>query len=181
MDMAEKASRRGAVDLGMILMVLSFAVIGYFLFWLQGQAAIERAATAVVEDTTDIEPDDPAMAGATSIVAADVMTGAGAFEGQLVRMEPTEVASALGQAGFWLDLPSGPFLIAYSPELLADSVTATPGSRVTVTGTVVAMSDSVAASWFEAGRVGEGDQLAASFATHFIEALRIQTATGGGN
>jgi hypothetical protein len=43
------------------------------------------------------------------------------------------------------------------------------------------MSDSVAASWFEAGRVGEGDQLAASFATHFIEALRIQTATGGGN
>ena len=179
--MAEKASRRGAVDLGMILMVLSFAVIGYFLFWLQGQAAIERAATAVVEDTADIEPDDPAMAGATSIVAADVMTGAGAFEGQLVRMEPTEVASALGQAGFWLDLPSGPFLIAYSPELLADSVTATPGSRVTVTGTVVAMTDSVAASWFEAGRVGEGDQLAASFATHFIEAQQIRPAPGGGN
>lgn len=179
--MAEKASRRGAVDLGMILMVLSFAVIGYFLFWLNGQAAIERAATAVVEDTTDIEADDPATAGATSIVAADVMTGAGAFEGQLVRMEPTVVASGIGQAGFWLDLPSGPFLVAYSPELLADSVTATPGSRVTVTGTVVAMTDSVAASWFEAGRIGEGDQLAASFATHFIEARRIQVASGGGN
>ena len=179
--MAEKASRRGAVDLGVILMVLSFAVIGYFLFWLNGQAAIERAATAVVEDTTDIEPDDPATAGATSIVAADVMTGAGAFEGQLVRMEPTEVASAIGRAGFWLDLPSGPFLVAYSPELLADSVTAAPGSTVTVVGTVVAMSDSVAASWFEAGRIGEGDQLAASFATHFIEAQRIQVATGGGN
>lgn len=179
--MAEKASRRGAVDLGVILMVLSFAVIGYFLFWLQGQAAIERAATAVVEDTADAVTDDPAMAGATSIVAADVMTGAGAYEGQLVRMEPTQVASGLGQAGFWLDLPSGPFLIAYSPELRADSVTATPGSRVTVTGTVVAMTDSVAASWFEAGRIGEGDQLAASFATHFIEAQRIQVATGGGN
>jgi hypothetical protein len=181
MDMAEKASRRGAVDLGMILMVLSFAVIGYFLFWLQGQAAIERAATAVVEDTTDIEPDDPAMAGATSIVAADVMTGAGAFEGQLVRMEPRPVVSPLGRAGFWLELPQSNFLVAYSPQMLADSVTVTQGSTVTVTGNVIAMTDSIAAAWFEAGRIGEGEQIAASFATHFIEAQQIRPAPGGGN
>jgi hypothetical protein len=178
MDMAEKASRRGAVDLGVILMVVSFAAIGYFLFWLNGQAAVERAAATVVEDTASASPDDP-YADATSIVASDVMTGAGAYEGQLVRMEPTEVASALGQQGFWLDLPQSPFLVSYSPALLADSVAVTPGSRVTVTGRIVAMSDSIAASWLEAGRISEGDQLAASFATHFLEAERIQPSSGG--
>jgi hypothetical protein len=73
-----------------------------------------------------------------------------------------------------------PFLVSYSTELLADSVTVSPGSTVTVTGTVIAMNDSIAGSWLEAGRIGEGDQLAASFATHFIEAQRIQTGPGGG-
>jgi hypothetical protein len=45
---------------------------------------------------------------------------------------------------------------------------------------MTAMNDSVTTSWFEAGRIGEGDQLAASFASHFIEASRIETAPGGG-
>jgi len=179
--MAEKASRRGAVDLGVILMVLSFAVIGYFLFWLNGQAAAERAATVVDDTTTEETTDDP-YAGATRVAAGDLVTGAGAgaFVGQLVRVEATQVASALGRQGFWLDVPQSPFLVSYSAALLADSVTARTGSRVTVTGTVRAMTDSVAASWFQAGRIGEGDQLAASFSTHFIEAQRIQTAPGGG-
>jgi len=179
--MTENASRRGAVDLGVILMVLSFAVIGYFLFWLQQQAAIERAAAAVVEETPDTMSDDP-LSGATSVMAEDLVTGAGAgaYVGQLVRVAPTQVASALGRQGFWLDAPQSPFLVAYSPELLADSVTASPGSTVTVTGTVMAMTDSVAASWLEAGRIGQGDQLAASFATHFIEAQQIRVTPGGG-
>lgn len=178
--MVEKSSRRGAVDLGVILMVLSFVVIGYFLYWLQGQAAIERAAATVMEDTTETAPDDP-FASATRVTGGDLVTGAGAgaFEGQVVRVEPTEVASLLGQQGFWLDVSQSPFLVSYGPTLLADSVTATPGSTVTVTGTVMAMSDSIAASWLEAGRIGEGDQLAASFAAHFIEAAQIQTAPGG--
>jgi hypothetical protein len=178
--MAEKASRRGAVDLGMILMVLSFAVIGYFLYWLNGQAAAERAATAVVEDAAAAVEDDP-FADAPMVAAGDLVTGAGAgaYAGQVVRLEPTDVASLLGQQGFWLDLPQSPFLVSYSQQMLADNETVTPGSRVRITGTVLAMSDSVAAAWFEAGRIGEGDQLAASFATHFIEAQRIQT--GGGN
>jgi hypothetical protein len=45
---------------------------------------------------------------------------------------------------------------------------------------VLAMTDSVAAAWLEAGRIGEGDQLAASFASHFIQADEIQPAPGGG-
>jgi hypothetical protein len=177
--MADKASRRGAVDLGVVLMVLSFAVIAYFLFWLQGQAAIERAANVVPEDTTETVVDDE-FAGATTIVAEDVRTGAGAYEGQLVRVDDAPVASLLGQQGFWVDFPQSPFLVSYSQELRDEGVTVSAGSTVTVFGRIVAMSDSIAASWFEAGRIGEGDQLAASFATHFLEAQRIDTAAGSG-
>jgi len=179
--MAEKASRRGAVELGVILMFLSFAVIGYFLYWLQQQAAIERASAAVVEETSDTMADDP-FASATSVMAGDLVTGAGAgtYVGQVVRVSATAVAGTLGQQGFWLDVAQSPFLVSYSAELLADSVTVSPGSTVTVTGTVMAMTDSISGSWLQAGRIGEGDQLAASFATHFIEAERIQTGPGGG-
>ena len=183
--MVERSSRRGAVDLGVVLMVLSFVVIGYFLYWLQGQAAVERAAATVMEDTTEeVDANDP-FASATRVTGGELVTGAGAgaFEGQVVRVEPTQVASLLGQQGFWLDVAQSPFLVAYGPTLLADSVTASPGSTVTVTGTVRAMSDSVATAWLETGRIGQGDQLAASFASHFIEAEQIQTAPGrsGGN
>ena len=181
--MAEKSSRRGAVDMGVVLMVLSFVVIGFFLYWLQGQVEFELAQTPVVEDATGDAPDDDADGDATAVAAADLVTGAGAsaYVGQVVRVAPTPVASALGRQGFWLDAPQSPFLVSYSPELLADSVVAAPGSTVTVTGTVIAMTDSIAASWQQAGRIGEGDQLAASFATHFIEAQRIQTGARGGN
>jgi hypothetical protein len=51
-----------------------------------------------------------------------------------------------------------------------------------VTGPVVVMTDSIAAAWFAAGRISEGDQIAATFASHFIEAEQIQVAPrGGGN
>mgnify|MGYP001303264775 CR=1 FL=1 len=42
--MSDNVSRRGAADMGMLLMILAFAVIGGFMFWLNGQAAAERQA-----------------------------------------------------------------------------------------------------------------------------------------
>ncbi len=50
--MTEKASRRGAVDLGVILMVVSFAVIAYFLYWLNGQAANHARSQATTASAT---------------------------------------------------------------------------------------------------------------------------------
>ena len=43
-EMSDNVSRRGAADMGMLLMILAFAVIGGFMFWLNGQAAAERQA-----------------------------------------------------------------------------------------------------------------------------------------
>jgi hypothetical protein len=179
--MVDNASRRGAVDLGVILMVAAFAVIGGFLFWLRGQSEAELALR-IVEDTVTVDdaPIDTSPDGATIVTAADLQAGAGAYQGQLVRIASIPVASNLGQQGFWLDLPSGPLLVSLSASMIADETAVTAGSTVTVTGTVMAMSDSVSTSWLQAGRIGEGDQLAASFASHFIEATRIETAGGGG-
>jgi hypothetical protein len=53
--MTELASRRGAVDMGTVLMIAAFAVIGGFIYWLSGQAAAERAVD-VVEDHVARDP-----------------------------------------------------------------------------------------------------------------------------
>ena len=45
--MADNTSRRGAADLGMLLMVLAFVVIGAFMYYLSVRAAEERALDIV--------------------------------------------------------------------------------------------------------------------------------------
>ena len=62
--MAEKASRRGAVNLGTILMILAFGVIGGFMVWLSDQAAAERALV-IVEVKTRRRDAPPPEAGLT--------------------------------------------------------------------------------------------------------------------
>jgi hypothetical protein len=82
----------------------------------------------------------------------------------------------LGQQGFWLDLPAGPFLVSLSDELRAAGVTAPVGSTVRVTGTVTVMSPEVATAWFSAGRISEGDRLAAEFAVHYLAAAEVEVS-----
>jgi hypothetical protein len=177
MDMADKASRRGAVDLGVILMVVALAVIAGFIYWLSGQAANERALEIKEDSTAMADTVDTSPSGAKAIVAADIQTDATPLLGQLVRIADIRVASTLGRQGFWLDLPSSPFLVSFTPALVADSTRVTPQSTVSVTGTVRAMNDSTAAAWVAAGTISEGDQLVASFATAYIEATRIEVST----
>jgi hypothetical protein len=89
-----------------------------------------------------------------------------------------KVASKLGHQGFWLDLPSSPFLVSLSDSLLADSVDVPTESTVSVTGTMREMNDSTAKAWLDAGRISEGDQLAASFASDYIEASNVEVKKG---
>ena len=49
-EMPDNASRRGAVDMGMPLMILAFIVMGGFIYWLSGQADAERASRVVEEE-----------------------------------------------------------------------------------------------------------------------------------
>ncbi|HSH74966.1 MAG TPA: hypothetical protein VLA09_04765 [Longimicrobiales bacterium] len=173
--MADNASRRGAVEMGTILMILAFVIIGGFLYWLNVQAAVEREL-AIVEDTV---PDDTGLTAQT-VAGEDIQMDATPFEGQEIRLASFEVQSTLGTQGFWLGMPNGnPFLVSMSPEVMAAGVAVATGSRATVIGTVHAMNDSTLTAWTEAGTIGEGDRIVAEFATHFLEATDVQVSGGG--
>ena len=176
--MADNASRRGAADLGIPLMVLAFIVIGLFMYYLNVRAAEERALDIVEETNT---PDE--MEVATTIPATDLEVDAAPLEGRLIRVSGLNVASMLGTQGFWLELPNGqPFLVSMSEEGIAEDVPVTMGERATVTGIVHAVNDSALSAWEIAGTIGGGDRLAAEFATHYLELTEVvvaDTATSG--
>ena len=174
--MAKNGSRRGATNLGTPLMIASFVVIGGFMWWLAQQAAAERAQRAI-----DEAPVEDTMPSVRVVAPGDIEVDGTPFVGQEVRINATNVASLLGQQGFWLETPSGnPFLISKGPEVMASGVAISPGTPVTVIGTVHAMSDSILTAWIDAGTIGEGDRIVAEFATHFIEANDVMTPSGGG-
>ena len=179
-DMADNTSRRGAADLGMLLMIVAFIVIGLFMYYLNVRAAEERALAIVEESDTADE-----MEVATTVAATDLEVDAGPFEGRLIRVSGLNVASMLGTQGFWLELPNGqPFLISMSEEVKAEGVAITMGERATVTGIVHAVNDSALNAWTTTGAIGDGDRLAAEFAMHYLESTEVvvaDTTSGEGN
>lgn len=174
--MPKNGSRRGATNLGTPLMIVAFVVIGGFLYWLSAQAAAERAAQEVEEVPTE----DTTSSGVQTVAVGDIEVDASPYEGQEIRIAGTNVASTLGEQGFWLETPSGnPFLVSMGPEVQASGVSVSSGSRVTVVGTIHAMSDSVLNAWVEGGSIAENDRIVAEFATHFVEATDVRTSGGG--
>lgn len=172
--MAPAASRRGAVDLGIPLMILAFLIMGGFMWWLYGQSEAERAADqAVLEEQMAAAADTVDTSGATIVAMGDIHLNAAPYEDSLVRLDGVEIASVLGSQGFWLDTPSNPFLVSLSDELLAQGMTFTTGAPVRVIGTIRAMTPDIAQAWLDAGSINDGDKLAAEFATHFLEAQSV--------
>jgi hypothetical protein len=173
--MPKNGSRRGATNLGTPLMIVAFVVIGVFLYWLSAQAAAERAQEEIEE-----APAEDTMSDVQTVAVGDLETDATPYEGQELRIERANVASTLGDQGFWLETPSGnPFLVSMGPEVQAAGVSVTSGSPVTVIGTVHAMTDSVLTAWVEDGTIAENDRIVAEFATHFLEATDVRTSGGG--
>jgi len=178
--MPENGSRRGAVEMGMPLMILAFVVIGGFMYWLTDQAAAERALQ-IVEDTATV---DDFSGTAIEVTGEEIQLDATPFEGQEIRLSSFNVASLLGTQGFWLDIPNGnPFLVSMSADVMAEGIAVSGGSLATVIGIVHAMSDSTLAAWTDAATVSDNDRLVAEFATHYVEAtdVRISSGFGSGN
>jgi hypothetical protein len=172
--MADNASRRGATDLGMPLMLFAALVIGGFFYWLSAQVRAERALE-IVEDAVPTGP------SATPVSGLELEADASVFEGQHIIVSGLPVASLLGTQGFWMELPNrNPFLVSFSQDLRADSVSVSMGERATVTGTVQTVNDSILNAWTESGSITENDRIVAEFATHFLEAERIRTTRGPG-
>ena len=169
--MADNASRRGAANLGMPLMIAAFIVIGGFLYWLNLQAAEQEAAQMVEEETpTSVVT----IEGAVEVDPVEIQLDATPYEGQMITLSGLAVASQLGTQGFWLEMPNGnPFLVVLNADLMAQGAMAMQGDQPTVAGTVLAVNDSVLDAWSAAGTISEGDRLAADFAMHYLDAAQV--------
>lgn len=186
--MADKASRRGAVNLGMPLMILTFIVIGGFFYWLFLQAQDQKAQEAVkLQEAAAARA--AAYPDARDITGADLEKDPTSLSGALVRLEALPVASALGTQGFWVQLPNkNPFLVSLDDSLKADTLSVQAGQMVEVVGQIRAMSDSAVNAWVASGAITEGDKLAAQFATSYLQARHVEVkqdqqpagATSGG-
>lgn len=176
--MAYFGSRRGAANLGLPLMVLTFLLLGGFMYWLYSTA--EPTQPAVVEEVE--EPQDTFVG--TTVPAEELKTGAEAYEGQSVRLAGVEVSSTMGAQAFFVDLPASqnlpatPFLVRALPGA---GTRVANGSSVTVSGTLMAMTDSIVADWVEARIISENDRLLVEFASHFIEADQVETTEAAGS
>ncbi len=176
--MVDNASRRGAVDLGLPLMVLAFAVIGGFMYWLLSESRQQDELRLVEETAQEVAED---FGTASTVSALDLQADPTQFEGQNIRVTGLLVKSLLGSQGFWLGLPNqNPFLVSMSEQVIAEGITLTLEQPASVIGVLYAMSDSARAAWSAAGTISEGDALVAEFALHYLEAAQIVVASGAG-
>jgi hypothetical protein len=161
----------------MPLMIVAFIVIGGFLYWLNLQAEAERASDLAEEVAAEEVAET--LAGGTLVNAQDIQMDPSPYEGQEIRLEGLPVASGLGTQGFWIEMPNrNPFLVSMSEGVKAEGLAIVPGQSASVVGTIYAMSDSALSAWTTAGAVGEGDRLAAEFATHYLEATGVVFSDG---
>jgi hypothetical protein len=184
--MPENASRRGAVDMGMPLMILAFIVMAGFVWWLKGQSDAEMEARAIAEAEAMAEQAarDSAEAAARASTDINALMQPGVnmeeFEGQRIRGNGYEVASQLGAQGFWVNTEYGnPFLIIYSDEMRAEGMSVAQGDVVEVTGELMPMDAALLDDWTAAGTITDSDRVIAEFATHFVMADQV-TVSGGG-
>ena len=150
-------SRAGAVKLGIPLMILSFLAMGGFLYWLSTYAAPE-----VDEGMEDMADED----GLNEVRFEDFVAGTQNYMGQEITLRFVEVSSTVGDRLFWTMFPgNNPYLMHISEEALADSVEVMGNLELDITGSVMALSDSILDVWMEAGVLrSEGDRLQALFA-----------------
>ena len=172
--MPDQGSRRGAANVAIPLMVLSFGLIAGFLWWLSQNA---EGTEPVIVEQPDATPTLD-VSGATEVTATQLRLEAATFEGQRVLVSDVGVASSVGDQAFFLDLPQTPFLVRLGAELVAAG-TLVPSGTVSVVGTLLAMNDSIVTDWSGSGSISDNDRLMVEFASHFIEAVRLTEAAGG--
>jgi len=173
--MATLGSRRGfAEKLSLPLMLVSFLILGGFLYWLSITA--EPTEVVIVEEGPDEGSGASAILSVTDFLANP--------EGQIdavVEVTGARIASRLGNQAFWIGPDDQPYLVKMGPAVVEAGTQVLVESTVNITGTVYMMSDSVLTAWDALGVFGnEGDRIVAEFATSFLEAADVRTMPGGG-
>ncbi len=174
--MESSTAQEGEARRSTILMTVAFLGMGVFLFWLS--VTSQSTEVAIIEVST---PDTLAASAVTvqaAVLGADPMAQAG----QLIRVEDVNVAGAIGSTAFWTELAGrpDPFLVHMDAAVAADSIAVGAGDRVTIVGSVHAMSDSVADAWAAAGSISENQKFEVTFATHYLEIMDLLVIRPGG-
>jgi hypothetical protein len=168
-------------------MILAFAAMAGLLFWLNQESAEFEDVPVPQEDTAAVAVEDTAGTGAAQAVTAmELRTGTASYMGQMVRVSGVPVAMNVGDEIFMIDLGEGDtqalFPVHLDSVLTARGEAAPPsGATVTVAGTVQPVNDSIVTAWLDAGAISEGDRPIVEYATHYVDARRIQAESGSGS
>jgi len=177
-------SRRGQTNLGLPLMILTFIVMGGFMYWLYVTA--EPTQSAVVEVEDDGASEVAGTSSGTLVPVDSLKTSPEAYEGQLIRVEGVEVAQEMGGRTYYVDLPetvalpASSFLVRLDDDLAAAGTSAAMGTALTMVGTLSVMNDSTVSEWEESGSIGEVDRMLAEVATHYLLVEEIENTSGAG-
>ena len=171
--MRDQRSRLGAANLTIPLMLLTFLAIAGFMWWLSQNA--ETTSVSLDAGTEGDSVTVPQAGGGGVVVTEDnLKTAPAQFEGQVVSIT-LPVAMAVGTQAFFLDVTDAPFLVKLSDALIQQGQ-AVPQGDVTVTGPLMAMTDSIRQDWLSKGIIPPSDEILVEFATHFIEARTVAAA-----
>jgi hypothetical protein len=171
--MGDQRSRVGAASLAVPLMVVTFLLVAGFMWWLRQNAATTSVMLEDGEGADSVTAPQPA-AGGVAVSEEQLKVSPAQFEGQVVSVT-LPVAMAVGTQAFFLDVTDAPFLVKLS-EALVQQGQAVPQGQVTVTGPLMAMTDSIRQDWLGRGIIPQADEILVEFATHFIEARTVAAA-----
>lgn len=161
-----------------LLMLLAILTMGGFLVWVT-----INSETSQVEVVEGADADESELGGGLEVVDAETFAaGPDGYVDREIRVDDLAVAAAMGPRAYWAELPPDDalYLIKLDPPA-SDAVSATNGDRLSVTGRVLTMTDSVVNAWTEQGVIEtEGQAVEAAFAITFIEASEATVTTGEG-
>lgn len=162
-------SRTGAVRLATPLMILCFLAMGGFLYWLSTYAPPEQDALAAGEAGEVLN----------EVSFEDFAAGTQGYMGQEITLRDVGVTAMIGTRFFWTNITADDlYLLTISDAALADSVDVSGLRRVDVTGSVMALTDSVIGAWSDAGMFAhENDRFNVEFARDkgdYFEILRFE-------
>jgi hypothetical protein len=172
--MGDQRSRLGAASFSIPLMVATFLLIAGFFGWLIQNAQTTSVMLNRVCVGVSVTVPPASGGGGVAVTEDQLKTTPAQFEGQVVSIS-LPVAMAVGTQAFFLDVTDAPFLVKLSDALLQQGQ-AVPQGQVTVTGPLMAMTDSIRQDWLSKGIIPQADEILVEFATHFIEARTIAAA-----
>jgi hypothetical protein len=174
--MTAMGSRKGVAPASTVLMLLAFATMAGFLYWLNmsaksQQVAVNEAAAAAAAAKAD-------FAGVVALTPDSFGVDPAAYSGRTVTISNLPVSGLLGSEAFFVNIEAvGNYLVKLGADPIADGLLVFTGDVVSVTGVVAEMSEELAASWVEAGAIGAGEDMVAMINPTFITATMVEIST----